>query len=46
MADFVYVVAVIGGFFALMVGLVHGCDRIVRSEEVAPLPVSGPEGGE
>jgi hypothetical protein len=33
MADFMFVVVVIGGFFALMIGLVHGCDRIVRSDD-------------
>ena len=33
MADVVIVVVAIGGFFALCVGLVVGCDRIVRSGE-------------
>ena len=33
MADFVFVVVVIVGFFALCAALVVGCDRIVRSGE-------------
>jgi hypothetical protein len=31
MADLVYIVVVIIGFFALCVAFVIGCDRIVRS---------------
>jgi hypothetical protein len=31
MADFVFVVVVIIGFFALCAALVVGCDRIVRA---------------
>jgi hypothetical protein len=31
MADLVYIVVVIIGFFALCVAFVAGCDRIVRS---------------
>jgi hypothetical protein len=33
MADVVFVVVVIVGFFALCAALVAGCDRIVRSGE-------------
>ena len=35
MAD-VWVLLLIVAFFALCVGLVRGCDRIIGSEELAP----------
>jgi hypothetical protein len=33
MADFMFVVVVIIGFFALCAAFVLGCDRIVRSDD-------------
>jgi hypothetical protein len=43
MADIVFVVVVIIGFFALCAALVVGCDRIVRSGDDGSQPVSTPE---
>ena len=43
MADIVLIVVVIIGFFALCSALVVGCDRIVRSGDDGPQPVSTPE---
>jgi hypothetical protein len=40
MADIVFVVIVIIGFFALCAAFVVGCDRIVRSGEDGSQPVS------
>jgi hypothetical protein len=40
MADIVFVVVVIIGFFALCAALVAGCDRIVRSDDAAPVESS------
>jgi len=36
MADFVYIVVVIIGFFAVCAALVVGCDRIVRNGDDDP----------
>ena len=36
MADFVFVVVVIIGFFAVCAAFVLGCDRIVRSGDDGP----------
>ena len=44
MADIVFIVVVIIGFFALCAAFVVGCDRIVRSGDDGPDPVSSPEG--
>jgi len=40
MADVIFVVVVIIGFFALCAAFVVGCDRIVRSgdDETEPIP--------
>ena len=43
MADFVFVVVVIIGFFALCAAFVMGCDRIVRSGDDTPEPVPSTE---
>jgi hypothetical protein len=43
MADIVFIVVVIIGFFALCAALVVGCDRIVRSGDDGATPVSAPE---
>jgi hypothetical protein len=43
MADIVFVVVVIIGFFALCGALVVGCDRIVRSGDDGSVPVSSGE---
>lgn len=43
MADIVFVVVVIIGFFALCAALVVGCDRIVRSGDDSSQPVSTTE---
>jgi hypothetical protein len=45
MADLVFLVVVIAGFFALCVGLVVGCDRIVRSGDDGPVPLAPEEVG-
>jgi hypothetical protein len=42
MADIVFVFVVIIGFFALCVGFVGGCDRIVRNGDDSPQTVSSP----
>lgn len=41
MADIVFIVVVIIGFFALCAALVAGCDRIVRSGDDGPSPALG-----
>ena len=47
MADIVFVVVVIIGFFALCAALVVGCDRIVRAgDDGAPVETSGPTDSE
>ena len=43
MADVIFVVVVIIGFFALCAAFVVGCDRIVRSGDDAPEPMSSTE---
>jgi hypothetical protein len=43
MADFLFIVVVIIGFFALCAALVVGCDRIVRSADEGSTPASTPE---
>jgi hypothetical protein len=43
MADIVFVVVVIIGFFALCAAFVAGCDRIVRNGDDSPQTVSSPE---
>lgn len=43
MADIVFIVVVIIGFFALCTALVVGCDRIVRSGDDGSTPASTPE---
>ena len=43
MADFVFVVVVIIGFFALCAAFVVGCDRIVRGGDDESQPVSSTE---
>jgi hypothetical protein len=43
MADIVFVVVVIIGFFALCAAFVRGCDRIVRSGDDGSQPTSPPE---
>jgi hypothetical protein len=43
MADVIFVVVVIIGFFALCAAFVVGCDRIVRSGDDASAPVSSTE---
>jgi hypothetical protein len=43
MADIVFVVVVIIGFFALCAAFVLGCDRIVRSGDDGSSSVSTPE---
>jgi hypothetical protein len=43
MADIVFIVVVIIGFFALCAVLVVGCDRIVRSGDDGSQPASTPE---
>ena len=43
MADIVFVVVVIIGFFALCAAFVAGCDRIVRSGDDGSQPVSSSE---
>jgi hypothetical protein len=43
MADIVYIVVVIIGFFALCAALVVGCDRIVRSGDDGSVPAATPE---
>ena len=45
MADVVFV-AVMLGFFALAVGLVQVCERIVGRSELATLPTPAPRGEE
>jgi hypothetical protein len=40
MADIVFIVVVIIGFFALSAALVVGCDRIVRSGDDGSQPAS------
>ena len=46
MADFVFVVVVIIGFFALCAAFVVGCDRIVSGGDDASDPVSSAEVGQ
>jgi hypothetical protein len=43
MADIVFIVVVIIGFFALCAALVVGCDHIVRSGDDGTQPVSSNE---
>lgn len=43
MADIVFIVVVIIGFFALCAALVVGCDRIVRSGDDGPQPTTSTE---
>ncbi len=43
MADIVFIVVVIIGFFALCAAFVVGCDRIVRSGDDASPPSATPE---
>lgn len=43
MADIVFIVVVIIGFFALCAAFVMGCDRIVRSGDDSPTSVSSTE---
>jgi hypothetical protein len=43
MADIVFIVVVIIGFFALCAALVVGCDRIVRSGDDGSIATSTPE---
>ena len=43
MADIVFVVLVIGGFFALCAAFVRGCDRIVRSDDGGSQPITSVE---
>ncbi len=43
MADIIFVVVVIIGFFALCAAFVVGCDRIVRSGEDGSQPMSSTE---
>jgi hypothetical protein len=43
MADFMFVVVVIIGFFALCAALVVGCDRIVRSGDDGTQPAEASE---
>ena len=43
MADVIFVLVVIIGFFALCAAFVAGCDRIVRSGDDAPEPVASTE---
>lgn len=43
MADIVFIVGVIIGFFALCAAFVLGCDRIVRSGDDSPMSASSTE---
>ncbi|MGZ4688644.1 MAG: hypothetical protein ACXVKA_06145 [Acidimicrobiia bacterium] len=43
MADIVFIVVVIIGFFALCAAFVVGCDRIVRSGDDGGQPLSSTE---